>query len=266
MTTAASGAARTGIARGPAAAADLGEDETTFEQKEVAGLSQAQIVRTRFLRHKPAMISLVVLILVMLLAATSIGWGPIPRLVEVELLPPRWAARPGSDATLAILCIGGHDFFSMGDFPFGASGALGYDNFAQVMRGIQQTTWCWSSSWACISTAIGVVIGAVAGYYRGWVDSVIMRFTDLIITLPIVLVTAVLGVAVQRPRRAARWRWRSACCPGPNWLGWSALNSSPCGSGNSSMPPGWPAPPTPGSSSSTSCPTRSASSSSTRPW
>lgn len=53
-------------------------DEQSFEQKETAGLSQGQIVRRRFRRHKGAMVSVVVLILILILAATSIGWGPIP--------------------------------------------------------------------------------------------------------------------------------------------------------------------------------------------
>ena len=35
-------------------------DEATLEQKETVGLSQAQIVRRRFFRHKGAMISLIV--------------------------------------------------------------------------------------------------------------------------------------------------------------------------------------------------------------
>ncbi len=53
-------------------------DEQLFEQKEVAGLSQMQIVRRRFFRHKGAMVSLVVLAFIVLTSVTSIGAGPIP--------------------------------------------------------------------------------------------------------------------------------------------------------------------------------------------
>jgi peptide/nickel transport system permease protein len=35
-----------------------------------------------------------------------------------------------------------------------------------------------------ISTAIGVVLGALAGYYRGWVDTVIMRIVDIMLSIP----------------------------------------------------------------------------------
>ena len=38
---------------------------------------------------------------------------------------------------------------------------------------------------ALLTALIGVIIGLSAGYYGGWVDSVLMRFTDSVIALPI---------------------------------------------------------------------------------
>jgi peptide/nickel transport system permease protein len=35
-----------------------------------------------------------------------------------------------------------------------------------------------------IATAIGVFLGALAGYYRGWVDVVIMRMVDVMLSIP----------------------------------------------------------------------------------
>lgn len=35
-----------------------------------------------------------------------------------------------------------------------------------------------------IATAIGVVLGAIAGFYRGWVDIVIMRLVDVMLSIP----------------------------------------------------------------------------------
>lgn len=35
-----------------------------------------------------------------------------------------------------------------------------------------------------ISTAIGIVLGALAGFYRGWVDVVIMRLVDVMLSIP----------------------------------------------------------------------------------
>jgi peptide/nickel transport system permease protein len=35
-----------------------------------------------------------------------------------------------------------------------------------------------------IATAIGIVLGAIAGFYRGWVDTVIMRMVDVMLSIP----------------------------------------------------------------------------------
>jgi len=35
-----------------------------------------------------------------------------------------------------------------------------------------------------ISTLIGIILGALAGYYRGWVDTLIMRLVDIMLSIP----------------------------------------------------------------------------------
>lgn len=35
-----------------------------------------------------------------------------------------------------------------------------------------------------ISTTIGILLGALAGYYRGWVDTIIMRLVDIMLSIP----------------------------------------------------------------------------------
>lgn len=35
-----------------------------------------------------------------------------------------------------------------------------------------------------ISTFIGIILGALAGYYRGWVDTIIMRLVDVMLSIP----------------------------------------------------------------------------------
>jgi len=44
-----------------------------------------------------------------------------------------------------------------------------------------------------VSTVLGVVVGALAGYFRGWVESVLMRITDVFLTIPLLLIAAVVG-------------------------------------------------------------------------
>jgi peptide/nickel transport system permease protein len=144
----------------PTGGPDFASEQRDFRAKEVEGLSQGQIVRRRFMHHRAAVVSLV--------------------------------ATPNEAPTLSVPWLSGAGAgFHIGDFPFGAD-QLGYDNFSRVMRGIQQTLIV-IVIMGILTTFIGTVLGAVAGYYRGWIESIIMRFTDLMITLPIILVTAVLG-------------------------------------------------------------------------
>lgn len=35
-----------------------------------------------------------------------------------------------------------------------------------------------------ISTAIGIILGAIAGFYRGWLDTFIMRLVDVMLSIP----------------------------------------------------------------------------------
>jgi len=170
-------------------------DEITLEMSEIAGLSQSQIVRRRFLRHRGAMISAAVLLFIVLISATSVGWGPIPgwwKFDPNQIVPlsdgdggPTLSLRPG--------WLGGSGI-QLGDHPFGVDNQNGKDMFAQTMRGVQ-TSLAIIVVLGILSTAIGVVIGALSGYYGRWVDAVLMRFTDVIIVLPLLVITAVAGYA-----------------------------------------------------------------------
>jgi peptide/nickel transport system permease protein len=78
-----------------------------------------------------------------------------------------------------------------GDHPFGQD-SLGRDVFAEVMRGAQQSLMIVFVV-GILCTIIGVVVGAVAGYFRGWVDSVLMRITDVVLIIPLIVLTATLA-------------------------------------------------------------------------
>jgi peptide/nickel transport system permease protein len=69
---------------------------------------------------------------------------------------------------------------------------IGHDTLAQVLRGAQKSVQV-ALLVALLSTSVGSVIGAVAGYYRGVVDSVLMRFTDLVLTIPLLAIAALLA-------------------------------------------------------------------------
>lgn len=168
--------------------------EMSLEQLEVAGLSQGQVVRRRFRRHKGAMTSLVVLALVVVTAVSSIGWGAIPGWYKWQYYEFPDLIDPGVKGVPSLSIWPFSDHFAWGLHPFGQDES-GRDLFAAVMRGTQQTLVV-IVVMGLMSAAIGILMGALAGYYRGWVDAIIMRFTDLMITLPILMVVAVLGYVV----------------------------------------------------------------------
>jgi ABC-type dipeptide/oligopeptide/nickel transport system permease subunit len=74
--------------------------------------------------------------------------------------------------------------------------ALGRDQFTRVVWGIR-TSMEVGVFVAVVSTFVGLIIGAVAGYYGGWLDNLLMRITDLVLTLPLLAIlltaTALLG-------------------------------------------------------------------------
>ena len=176
---------------------ELDPDEPIgHEQQEVAGLSQGQIVRRRFFRHKAAMASLVLLIFIVLLATTSIGWGPIPGWWKYD---SSTVVRPNPDQSPTLSLrpgwLGGEGL-RIGDHPFGLDNEKGRDMFALTMRGVQMSLVV-ILVLALLSVTIGVLVGALAGYFGGWVDAVLMRFTDIILVIPLLLIAAVAGYALR---------------------------------------------------------------------
>jgi ABC-type dipeptide/oligopeptide/nickel transport system permease subunit len=60
---------------------------------------------------------------------------------------------------------------------------LGRDYLSRVIYGIR-TSETVGLFVAGLSTLIGVLVGSLAGYYGGWIDNLLMRITDLVLTLP----------------------------------------------------------------------------------
>lgn len=172
------------------------DDDISLEMADVIGLSQSQIVRRRFLRHRGAMLSLAALIFIVVLAATSVGWGPIPGWWKwgYNELVPKTGDDGGPTMSFRPSFLGGAGI-GLGEHPFGVDNELGKDMFAQTMRGVQ-TSLTVIFVLGLLSTSIGVVVGAISGYYGRWVDSALMRFTDVIIVMPLLVITAVAGYAL----------------------------------------------------------------------
>lgn len=167
------------------------DSDTAAQGMAIVARTQGQLVRRRFFRHKAAMISLAVLIVVILLAFSSIGIAGIPGWWKYDYISPGIVVNRGAPTLSVIPTFLGGDGFSIGDHPFGQDD-LGRDYFALTMRGAQISIMI-AFVVGIVSTAIGVTIGAVSGYYGRWVESSLMRFTDVIITIPVLVIAAVLG-------------------------------------------------------------------------
>lgn len=185
----------------PVPSGGVTDAENNIANKEVEGLSQGQIVRRRFFRHRGAVVSMITLAFIVVLAFSAVGFDF--SVFGVQVKTPGWwqwtwteipTAQNGGRPTLSLVpeWMGGEGV-RFGDHPFGQD-EIGRDIFAVVMRGTQQSIVIMVIV-GLIATTIGTVIGAVSGYYRGWVDSVLMRFTDVIITIPLIVIGAVLGLA-----------------------------------------------------------------------
>lgn len=151
---------------------------------ETQGLSQGQIVRRRFRHNSAAVVAVVVFFAIVVLAFTSIGFGPLPGWWQ-------WGYNEqpqvldGGRPTLSLTGL------SLGEHPFGQDN-LGRDLFAMTMRGTQMTLIVMSLV-GVLTGVIGVVIGATAGYFRGRLEGFLMRITDVIIIIPLLILAAVLG-------------------------------------------------------------------------
>jgi ABC-type dipeptide/oligopeptide/nickel transport system permease subunit len=149
-------------------------DDTHAAGLELKVRSQWSYARMRFFRHRLALIGLFGLVIIF-------GAGIFAGLItpysysEIDLQ--------------AILQGPSHAHY------FGTD-ALGRDEYTRVIWGIR-TSMEVGVFVAVVSTFVGLVIGAIAGYYGGWIDNLLMRITDLVLTLPLLAIlltaTALLG-------------------------------------------------------------------------
>ncbi len=165
--------------------------ENAIELKDVAGLSQSQIVRRRFFRHKGAMVGLATLLGIILLAFTSLGVGPIPGWWPHTGGPERAITNAGGSPTLGLPAFLGGSGAAWGEHPFGQD-ELGRDVFALVMLGTQ-TSLKVMLIIGLVAGVIGVTVGSLSGFFRGRTDTLLMRGTDLVITIPTIVIGAVIG-------------------------------------------------------------------------
>jgi peptide/nickel transport system permease protein len=121
-----------------------------------------QLVRQRFAQHRLAVIALVLmigLVTVAVIVPTLTGDAYKKTSLTQTMLQPSFAHPLGTNQ-------------------------IGQDMFLQLMKALQTSLFIGFMAVLIIAT-VGVTLGAIAGFYGGWVDNVIMRGVDIVLSLPI---------------------------------------------------------------------------------
>ena len=136
----------------------------------------------RFFRHKPSVVSLIVLILVALFAFTGHYFAV-------------WSNEEIDWSVLGNVRVAGAPSLETGHF-FGTDD-VGRDLFSRVVQG-SQISLAVGFVGAGIAVVVGTLYGAIAGYFGGRVDSIMMRFVDILLSIPYMFVLILLLVVFGR--------------------------------------------------------------------
>jgi len=131
--------------------------------------SMARVILRRFFKHKLAGIAIAVLAVLVLASAFAFTTPYSPTDQE----PTNSFQKSNAD----------HWF---------GTDELGRDVFTRILYGgrVSLTVGLFSTF---LSITLGVLVGALSGYFGGWVDSVLMRITDAFLTFPTIFVLIILG-------------------------------------------------------------------------
>jgi ABC-type dipeptide/oligopeptide/nickel transport system permease subunit len=147
----------------------------------VEARSQSRMIFERFIHHRIALVSLGFFVALLLFSTVvPVFWKyNYAQITNQFATSPTW------------------------QHPFGTD-LIGHDLFAQVMTA-EATSLKTAVMVAVVSTVIGTVIGALAGYYGKWADALLMRFTDLVLAVPLLAVLLVLANTASK--HANSWLW-----------------------------------------------------------
>ena len=179
------------VAAGHGAGAVVALPPGAIAQDEVKARGYWELVWIRFKRDKVAVTSLVFVVFLFIAAfglaplfAYWLGHGPndIFSAGGVKNFVPvgPWthistAPYPGATGTFPTQLL-----------PLGADGALGRDLFLRLLYGARASLEVAVFA-TILSVSIGVVMGLLAGFFRGWVDTVVSRLTEMVMVFPALL-------------------------------------------------------------------------------
>ncbi len=161
--------------------------ENAIANRETEGLSQGQIIRRRFMQHKPAVAGLIFMIFFTLFMYSASGIH-----LGTEKNPINWQGWwPYTIRDITAASGAGDPSWA---HPMGLD-PLHLDYFALVSRGAEISLMVMVIIGG-LGGLLGTIMGAVSGFFGGWIDAIMMRFTDFIITIPAILIGAVIGFRV----------------------------------------------------------------------
>jgi peptide/nickel transport system permease protein len=149
--------------------------------KVIEGRSLGRIAWTRLKRDKVAMGGGVVVILLILMAIFA------PLIVKLFGLPS--PSTQNSNLTDAF----GTPIGPTSGHPFGVD-PLGEDVMSRVIYG-SRVSLLVGILGTFLATVVGVTLGLISGFYRGWADTLLSRFADIVLSFPILLFGLGVGAA-----------------------------------------------------------------------
>jgi peptide/nickel transport system permease protein len=162
------------------AGAEAGLDLVESGQ-EIAARSPLALFWRRFRRDRVAQVSAAFILLLIVVAIFA------PLVVKLLGLPGPYTQNPNLTGPF------GEPIGPSGAHPFGVN-PLGEDVASRVIYGTRVSLEVGVVGTA-IATVIGVTLGLLAGYYRGWVDTIISRLIDVTLSIPTLLLGLGIGAA-----------------------------------------------------------------------
>jgi peptide/nickel transport system permease protein len=148
---------------------------------EIAARSPLQLFWRRFRQDRVALASLAFIALLVLLALAA------PLVVKLLGLPGPSVQNPHLTDSF------GSPLGPSLAHPFGVD-QLGQDVMSRVIYGTRVALEVGILG-TLAATLIGVAIGVLAGFYRGWVDTLLSRLTDVVLSIPVLLLGLGIGAA-----------------------------------------------------------------------
>ncbi len=153
----------------------------------------------RFLRNRLALVFLGVFVLIVLFVIAAPLWADHVAHTGPNKTHTLEKLHVGDEVREVVTVegrpIGPQWFEAGGKFFLGADSRLGRDEMVRLMYGGRTSLFIGIVS-GLITTLLAVVLGLLAGYYRGWVDAVIARALDILWSFPVLLLGIALGVVL----------------------------------------------------------------------